>query len=136
MKIVVKDEVKEIEVKDELPTIYEVLYGQSLSQIGLDIYKSPTYWPLIFSANSSKIKDPDKIFLSSKLTIPAKSEGKVLHDSYLDVYDAYMSVDKMSRSFWILCEGANYIGEDFQRFLMKKLHPMEYKIIQRCLKSK
>lgn len=133
LDIVVKQEAKPLKEKESFPSIYEVLYTQTLSQIGFEIYKSHTYWPLIFTENSDQIKDPDRIFESSKLSIPKQHDGKVLHDSYMDVYDAYMNADKMRRSFWVLCQGSKYIGKDFQKFLRAKLHPMEYKIIQRCM---
>lgn len=133
LEIVVKQEAKVVEEKDTFPSIYEVLYTQTLSHIGRDVYKDRIHWPLIFSENSDKIKDPDMIYHASKLTIPKKRDGRVLHNSYIDVYDAYMNVDKMNRSFWVLCQGAKYIGKDFQKFLIKKLHPMEYKIIKRCV---
>ena len=115
------------------PGVHTVSQDQTLSQIGLDIYEDAVYWPLIFTANSQRVSDPDKIFKDSTLTIPNKSEGSGLHNAYMDVYGAYMDVDKMARSFWVLCKGAKLIGKEFQGFLMKKLHPMEYKIIQKCV---
>ena len=115
------------------PGVHTVTQNQTLSHIGLNIYEEAVYWPLIFTANSNKVSDPDKIFKGYTLTIPNKNDGARLHNAYMDVYGAYTDVDKMAKSFWILCEGAKLMGSDFQGFLMKKLHPMEYKIIQKCL---
>lgn len=114
------------------PGIHTITKDKTLSHIGLEVYESTLYWPLIFTANPRQIRDPDKILNGYTLIIPNKREGTALYHAYMDVHEAYGNVDKMKKSFWILCEGSKLMGDAFQSFLMKKLHPIEYKIIKKC----
>ena len=114
------------------PGTYTVKKNETLSHIGLKIYKNSSFWPLIYQANRDKLNDPDKIQAGMRLTIPDLSKGKALQKAYIAVHDNYIKVDKMSKSFWILCEGAKFMGSDFQEVLARKLHPYEYKIIKKC----
>lgn len=50
----------------------------------------------------------------------------------MDVHNAYMQRDMMSKSFWVLCEGTHFLGKDFKMYLKDKLSPAEYPIIEVC----
>lgn len=114
------------------PGSHKVSANETLSTIGLKVYGNKGYWPLLYSANSSKVSNPDMILRGSSLVIPDKTASKPLYNSYMDVYNAYMQRDMMSKSFWILCEGSRFLGRDFQIYLKKKLVPIEYAIIEKC----
>jgi nucleoid DNA-binding protein len=111
---------------------YTINTNDSLSVIGLRVYGNKGYWPLLYSANNSKVSNPDLIFTGDSLVIPDKTASKSLYISYMDVYNAYKQRDLVGKSFWILCEGSHFMGKDFQIYLKKKLTPEEYAIIQRC----
>jgi DNA-binding protein HU-beta len=116
------------------PGNYTVRTNDTLSAIGLEVYGNKGYWPLLFSANNSKVSNPDLIFSGDSLVVPDKTDSKELYSSYMDVYNAYMQIDKMSKSFWILCEGTHFMGKDFQIYLKEELNSAEYPIIERCSK--
>jgi nucleoid-associated protein YgaU len=50
---------------------YVVKAGDTLSQISKQFYGSANDYMKIFNANKDKLKDPDKIQVGQKLTIPA-----------------------------------------------------------------
>ena len=114
------------------PGSHTITTNESLSTIGSKIYGTKGYWPLLYSANTSKISNPDLILRGYSLVIPDKTDSKILYSSYLDVHNAYMQRDLMSKSFWILCEGSRFMGKDFKMYLKKKLPPSEYPIIEQC----
>ena len=114
------------------PGKHIVTANESLSAISLKVYGSKGYWPLLYSANNSKVLNPDLILRGYSLVVPDKTESKQLYSSYMDVHYAYMQRDLMSKSFWILCEGSQFLGKDFQMYLKNKLTPIEYAIIERC----
>ena len=114
------------------PGSHTVTANESLSTIGSKIYGSKGYWPLLYSANNSKILNPDLIFRGYSLVVPDKTALKPLYSSYMEVHNAYMQRDLMSKSFWILCEGTHFMGKDFQMYLKKQLSPSEYPIIEQC----
>ena len=125
-------------IEDEIihPGVHTIRKDQTLTFIGRKVYEDGYTWPLIFTANDKLIINPDKILNGYTITIPTKAEGQPLHKAYIDVYNAYMNMDKMRKSFWILCQGAKDMGSGFQEYLKGQLHPMEYKIIQRCVNRK
>lgn len=114
------------------PGSHRVTANETLSTIGSKVYGSKGYWPLLYSANNSKVLNPDLILRGSSLVVPDKTESKLLYSSYMDVHNAYMQRDLMSKSFWILCEGSHFMGKDFQMYLKDKLIPVEYAIIEKC----
>ena len=114
------------------PGKHKIFANESLSSIGLKVYGHKVYWPLLYSANNSKISNPDLIFTGYSLVVPDKTESKELYSSYMEVHNAYMQRDLMSKSFWILCEGSQLMGKDFQMYLKKKLPQSDYPIIERC----
>jgi len=118
--------------KKSYPGIHKVGANETLSVIGMNIYGTKKYWPLLYTANDSKVLNPDLILRGAVLVVPDKTESKSLYSSYMDVHKAYMQRDKMSKSFWILCEGSQFLGKDFQIYLKKKLIPAEYAIIEKC----
>ena len=114
------------------PGSHRVTANETLSGIGLRVYGNKGYWPLLYSANNSKILNPDLIFREDSLVVPDKTESKPLYSSYMEVHNAYMQRDLMSKSFWILCEGSHFMGKNFQMYLKKELIPIEYAIIEKC----
>jgi LysM repeat protein len=58
--------------KTMLQAPYVVKAGDSLWWIAKyrDIYNDPYLWPILYNANTSVIKDPDKIYPGMKLQIP------------------------------------------------------------------
>ncbi|WP_373070435.1 HU family DNA-binding protein [Sulfurimonas sp.] len=114
------------------PGSYTVNANETLSAIGLKVYGDKGYWPLLYSANNSKVLNPDLIFKGSNIVVPDKTESNSLYNSYMDVHNTYMDMDKMGKSFWILCEGTHFMGKDFQIYLKEQLLPAEYPIIKRC----
>lgn len=52
---------------------YEVKPGDNLSKISKQFYGDPNEYMRIFYANADKLRDPDKIQVGQKLTIPAES---------------------------------------------------------------
>lgn len=114
------------------PGSHTVTANESLSAIGLKVYGNKGYWPLLYSANNSKVSNPNLILRGHTLVVPDKTQSKPLYSSYMDVHNAYMQIDLMSESFWILCEGSHFMGKNFQMYLKKKLIPREYAIIQKC----
>ena len=114
------------------PGSHRVTANESLSTIGSKVYGSKGYWPLLYSANNSKISNPDLILSGYSLVVPDKTESKQLYSSYMDVHNAYMQRDLMSKSFWILCQGTHFMDKDFQMYLKKQLSPSEYPIIEKC----
>ncbi|MCW8837620.1 MAG: HU family DNA-binding protein [Thiovulaceae bacterium] len=131
---VVEKEVEQIIQKPVAlyPGNHRVIKNETLSAIGLKIYGNKGYWPLLFSANNSEISNPDLILKGSYLVVPDKTKSKQLYVSYMDVHNAYMERDFMSKSFWVLCEGSNFLGKNFQMYLKEKLIPAEYAIIDKC----
>ena len=117
------------------PGSHRVTANESLSTIGSKIYGSKGYWPLLYSANNSKMSNPDLIFRGYSLVVPDKTALKPLYSSYMEVHNAYMQRDLMSKSFWILCEGSHFMGSDFLMYLKKNLKPSEYPIIEQCSKG-
>ena len=114
------------------PGTHIVTANESLSSIGLKVYGNKGYWPLIYTANIPKVSNPDLILRDNSLIIPDKKASKQLYSSYMDVHNAYMQRDLMSKSFWILCEGSHFMGKNFQMYLKEKLIPIEYAIIKKC----
>ena len=55
-----------------LPTSYVVKSGDTLASIAQQLYRSPDYWPTLYSANHSKIKYANEIQAGQVLTVPAK----------------------------------------------------------------
>lgn len=111
---------------------HTITANESLSVIGLKVYGNKGFWPLLYSANNSKVLNPDLIFTGYSLVIPEKTASKTLYISYMDVYNAYMQRGLIGESYWILCEGSKFIGEDFKIYLKKKLTQKKYKIIEKC----
>ncbi len=68
-------------VTDEegFPKEYTVVLNRndrdSLSKIAKRFYNNATLWPLIYTANRDKIKDPDMIFPGQTFTIPSRNQG-------------------------------------------------------------
>jgi len=61
----------EVKAAPALPTSYEVVRGDHLWGIASQprIYGNPYQWPLIYKANSSKVKDADLIHPGQSLSI-------------------------------------------------------------------
>lgn len=116
------------------PGTYTVTAKETLSEIGLKVYDNIGYWPILYSANNSQVLNPDLVLKGSLLDLPDKPELKSLYNSYMEVHNAYMERDRMSKSFWILCEGSQFMGKNFQMYLQEQLIPAEYAIIERCSK--
>jgi nucleoid-associated protein YgaU len=57
-------------VTSRTPTNYTVKKGDSLWIISSKMYGSPLKWPVIFRANSAKIKNPNRIYPGQVLEIP------------------------------------------------------------------
>lgn len=114
------------------PGNHIVTANESLTSIGIKVYGDKVYWPLLYSANNSKVLNPDLILIGYSLVVPDKTESKPLYSSYMEVHNAYIQRDLMSKSFWILCEGSQFLGKDFKMYLKKKLIPGEYEIIEKC----
>ncbi len=58
--------------RPSLPTVHEVVSGDTLSAIALKYYGNAALWPKIYEANKRVIgDDPGKIFPGQKLDIPA-----------------------------------------------------------------
>ena len=55
-----------------LPANYVVKSGDTLASIAQQLYRSPDYWPALYSANQSKIKYANEIQAGQVLTVPAK----------------------------------------------------------------
>jgi nucleoid-associated protein YgaU len=51
---------------------YEVKSGDNLSKISKQFYGDPNEYMRIFYANRDKLKDPDKIQVGQRLTIPSQ----------------------------------------------------------------
>lgn len=122
--------------KPKYPGSYKIQLNDTLSEIGSEVYGNKGYWPLLFSANNSKLSDPDLILSGDSLVVPDKIDSKQLYSSYMEVHNAYKQRFQIGKSFWILCEGTNFIGKDFQIYLKDQLTPVEYPIIQRCSKNR
>jgi nucleoid DNA-binding protein len=138
-EIIVEQQVQEVIQEPEViaekplyPGSHTVAQNETLSTIGSKIYGTKIYWPLLYSANSSKVLNPDLILRGSTLVVPDKTKSKRLYSSYMDVHNAYMQRDNMSKSFWILCEGSQSLGTDFKMYLKNKLTPPDYAIIELC----
>jgi len=56
--------------------MYEVVVGDSLSQIAFKFYKDLTKWRVIYEANKQKLPHPNSIKVGQKLTIPQLSITK------------------------------------------------------------
>jgi nucleoid-associated protein YgaU len=54
--------------------IYEVKSGDNLSKISKQFYGDPNEYMRIFYANRDQLRDPDKIQVGQKLTIPAENK--------------------------------------------------------------
>jgi nucleoid-associated protein YgaU len=50
---------------------YEIKSGDTLSALAKQFYGDASQYPKIFAANREVIKDPNKIFVGQKITIPA-----------------------------------------------------------------
>jgi nucleoid-associated protein YgaU len=50
---------------------YEIKSGDTLSALAKQFYGDASQYPKIFEANREVIKDPNKIFVGQKITIPA-----------------------------------------------------------------
>ena len=55
-----------------LPASYVVKSGDTLASIAQQLYRSPDYWPTLYSANHSKIKYANEIQAGQVLTVPDK----------------------------------------------------------------
>ncbi len=130
---IVTQEIKK-ESAPTLPAYYKVQTLQTLSEISVALYGNSAYWPLLFASNSSKIVSPDLIYEGSTLKVPAISTGLVLQKAYLAAYQSYMKHDKFSKSFWTLCSGAKFMGEDFIKFLSNHIDEAELKVVKKCYK--
>jgi LysM repeat protein len=58
--------------KSALPATYTVQSGDTLSAIAQSLYKSPSYWPVLYWANHGQIKYADDIQVGEVLTVPAR----------------------------------------------------------------
>lgn len=54
------------------PTTYTVRSGDTLSKIASRIYGNPAYWPVLYNANRTRIKNPNLIYPGLRLTVPPK----------------------------------------------------------------
>lgn len=135
-EVIVQEPIHETKPKQSKAPLYPgthtVLANETLSEVGSKIYGTKKYWPLLYTANISKVVSPDLILKDSTLKVPDKKESRPLYSSYIDVHKAYLKQDKMGKSFWILCEGAKIMGKDFKKYLEKKLTPADYAIIEVC----
>jgi DNA-binding protein HU-beta len=114
------------------PGSYKVTQSESLSTIGSKIYGLKGYWPLLFSANTSKIVNPDLILRGDTLIVPDKTGFKTLYEPYIVVHKAYKNQGEMEKSSWILCQGSNFMGADFKVYLKKTLTAAEFEITSKC----
>ena len=75
---------------------YEVVKGDSLWKIASSQYSNPYFWPLIYWANKSAIKDPDLIYPKQKFVIDQNASDTMKKDA-----------EKMSRNRgpWSLYDG-------------------------------
>jgi LysM repeat protein len=55
-----------------LPAKYVVKPGDTLASVAEHLYHSSDYWPVLYSANHSKIKDANEITAGQALAVPAK----------------------------------------------------------------
>jgi LysM repeat protein len=55
-----------------LPAKYAVRSGDTLASIARQLYQSADYWPVLYWANHTKIKDADEIQEGLTLAVPAK----------------------------------------------------------------
>ncbi len=117
------------------PGTHKVMARETLSQIGLAVYKDTRYWPLLLPANADTVKDPDHILKGMLLNVPDISEGSRLYDAYVQTYRAYLAADKMGRSFWVLCNGHTFFKEPFMAYLKKRIDSADYAIVQKCRKE-
>lgn len=117
-----------------LPTFYKVQALQTLSEISVALYGNSIYWPLLFVTNSHQITVPDLIYEGITLKVPAISQGSLLYQAYLSAHQSYMNHDKFSQSFWTLCSGAKFMGQDFILFLSEHLDKAELKVVKHCIR--
>ncbi len=59
-------------VDDSKPAkVHEVKKDETLGSIARKYYKNAAYWPIIYNANKTAVKNPNKLKLKMKLQIPA-----------------------------------------------------------------
>ena len=61
--------------------MYTVMKGDSLWKIAANKYSNPYFWPLIYWANSSSIKDPDLIYPNQQFRIDYDSTASMKADA-------------------------------------------------------
>ena len=59
-----------VKTAETLPASYTIKGGDSLSLIAKKYYGDAQKWNIIYEANKSQIKDPNKIFPGTTITIP------------------------------------------------------------------
>lgn len=119
--------------KKILPEYYLVKDHETLTLISKILYEKSLYWPLLYQNNTSLIPVPDVIYPGTNLSVPEKTENYPLYTAYLLAFESYLSADKMGKSFWTLCSGAKYLGDDFKDFLKGKIDGDEYKVVRHCV---